>query len=334
MREQLKTTGAHKDESTRLEVETGSGISSISQIEPVSDIKQLTEENRRLRERIALLEQNQETVFRQYREEQELKPYQAELIQLQRSLEDRGKKMVIIFEGRSGTGKSNVIRSITRYMNAKRYRIVALGKPTTEEQSQWFYQKYIREFPSAGHLVLFDRSWYSRAMIEPVLNFCTDKQYQDFMESVSGFEKDLVNQGIVLIKLYFSVSREERQRRLEAQKHDPLQSWKLEEIDLEAEEHRNEFTEAKYEMLSQTHTIHAPWTIIHADNQHLARINAMKVILNSFGYQNLDKDLDRVPDPNVVVSGAYELEMMQANRLRNGLGLHQPFHELDSVLED
>ena len=139
--------------------------------------------------------------------EQQLKPYQAELIKLQRHIEETNQKMIILFEGRDAAGKGGTIRRVTRYMNEKHYRIVALGKPTEEQKSQWFYQKYIAHFPRAGEIVLFDRSWYNRAMVESVFGFCTKKEYDDFMRGVKGFERDLTRQGIILIKLYFCDKR-------------------------------------------------------------------------------------------------------------------------------
>ncbi len=282
------------------------------------DILSLIAENNRLTDKVDQLEKLHTKVVRKYQQAQALKPYQAELVKLQQCLEKRGKKMIIVFEGRGGAGKGGIIRRITQYMNAKHYRVVTLGKPTEEIRSQWFYQKYIREFPRAGEIVLFDRSWYTRAMIEPVFDFCTEQEYQDFMEGVGGFENDLVNQNTFLIKLYFSVSREEQARRFAKRQEDPLQRWKLQEVDLDAEERREEFTEVKYKMLKHTHTMHAPWTIIRSDNRHQARLNTMKVILNAAGYDQLDSELDITPDSNVVVSGAYEVERMEAHRLRTG----------------
>lgn len=295
--------------------------------ETVQDAQALIEENRHLRDEIKQLKKLNKKAARIYSQMQELKPYQAELIQLQQCLERRGKKMIVIFEGRGGSGKGGTIRRITRYMNAKHYRVVAMGKPTSEERTQWFYQKYVREFPRAGDLVLFHRSWYARPLIEHVFGFCTDREYQDFMEGVGGFEIDLVNQDIILVKLYFSVTRQERARRFEQRRDDPLQRWKLNEIDLEVEEHRDEVTEAKYEMLRNTHTVHAPWTIIRSDAKQQARLNAMKVILSAVDYERLDPDLDLTPDPEVAISGAYELETMEAERLRQGkiLGSHAAF---------
>ena len=305
-------------DSTETEMTQDSIPYDLPGIKTKQDILSLISKNNQLTEKVDQLEQLHKKVIRKYQQAQELKPYQAELVKLQQCLEKRGKKMIIVFEGRGGAGKGGIIRRVTQYMNAKHYRVISLGKPSEEVSTQWFYQKYVREFPRAGEMVLFDRSWYTRAMIEPVFGFCTKQEYQDFMEGVGGFEMDLVNQDTFLIKLYFSVSREEQARRFAQRKEDPLHHWKLNEIDLDAEERRDEFTEAKYKMLKHTHTMHAPWTIIRSDNRHQARLNTMKVILNAAGYDQLDSELDITPDSNVVVSGAYELERMEAQRLRMG----------------
>ena len=147
--------------------------------------------------------------------EVELQPYQVELLKLQRHLERHGKKMIVLFEGRDAAGKGGTIRRVTRYMNEKHYRVVALGKPTDEQRGQWYLQKYVAQFPRAGEIVLFDRSWYNRAMVEPVFGFCTDKEHEDFLRGVVGFEKDLVRQGTILVKLYFSVTKREQKRRFD-----------------------------------------------------------------------------------------------------------------------
>jgi polyphosphate kinase 2 len=256
--------------------------------------------------------------LRRYLREEELKPYQAELIKMQQYLEKTGKRMIILFEGRDASGKGGTIRRVTRYMNEKHYRVVALGKPTEHEKTQWFFQKYVRQFPRGGEVVLFDRSWYNRAMVEPVFGFCTDREYKNFMRGVGGFEKDLVRQGTVMIKLYFSVTKEEQERRFERRKHDTLRQWKLSEVDVQAQERWDDFTNVKYEMLKKTHTTHAPWKIIRSNDKHLARVNAMKVILNSVPYERLDNELDFVPNSDIVISGSRELEKMEAQRLRGG----------------
>jgi polyphosphate kinase 2 len=203
-------------------------------------------------------------------------------------------------------------------MNEKHYRVVALGKPTHEERTQWYFQRYVRQFPRGGEIVLFDRSWYNRAVVEPVFGFCREEEYQDFMRGVVGFERDLVRQGTVLVKLYFSVTRAEQARRFKRRQSDPLRQWKLSEVDLQAQERWDDFTIMKYEMLRRTHTEQAPWTIIRSDNKHLARLNAMKVILNSLEYERQDPYLDLTPDPEIVLSGERELELMNAQRLQGG----------------
>lgn len=256
--------------------------------------------------------------LRRYFREEELKPYQAELIKMQQYLEQTGKRMIILFEGRDASGKGGTIRRVTRYMNEKHYRVVALGKPTEHEKTQWFFQKYVRQFPRGGEVVLFDRSWYNRAMVEPVFGFCTDIEYKNFMRGVGGFEKDLVRQGTILVKLYFSVTKDEQKRRFERRRHDTLRQWKLSEVDVQAQERWDEFTNVKYEMLKKTHTTHSPWKIIRSNDKHQARINAMKVILNSVPYERLDPDLNYVPDPEIVLSGSRELEKMEEQRLRGG----------------
>jgi polyphosphate kinase 2 len=286
---------------------------------PPTSIAGLMAENLRLKNELEKLSPLKNSAQRKYLNSLQLKPYQAELIRMQQCLEKRGKKLIILFEGRGASGKGGAIRRITQYMNAKHYRVVAFGKPKEEERTQWFYQKYVREFPHAGEVVLFDRSWYSRALIEPVFGYCTDTEYQDFVDGVKGFEKDLTRQGIILIKFYFSVSREEQIRRYAQRREDPLQSWKLAEADLDAEEYREAVTEAKYRMLQYTHSHHNPWTIIRSDDKHLARINSIKTILNNVDYQHLDADLDLSTDKDIVVSGARELERMEAYRIRNRL---------------
>jgi len=250
--------------------------------------------------------------------EQELKPYQAELIKLQRHIEETNQKMIILFEGRDAAGKGGTIRRVTRYMNEKHYRIVALGKPTEEQKTQWFYQKYISHFPRGGEIVLFDRSWYNRAMVESVFGFCTQKEYDDFMRGVKGFEKDLTRQGIILIKLYFSVTKDEQARRFERRKTDPLRQWKLSEIDVQAQDKWDEFTDTKYNMIKQTHSHNAPWTVIRSNDKQKARLEALKVILNSINYEGRDESLDYTLNSEIVISGAREIEIMDAQRSRSG----------------
>ncbi len=261
--------------------------------------------------------QCKKAVFRR-KNEKALKPYQAELIKLQQYLEDENKKMIILFEGRDAAGKGGTIRRVTRYMNEKHYRVVALGKPTDEQRGQWFYQKYVQHFPTSGEIVLFDRSWYNRAMVEHVFGFCSQLEYENFMNGVTGFEKDLTNQGMILVKLYFSVTKSEQALRFEKRKTDPLRQWKLSEIDLQAQDKWDDFTNSKYEMIKQTHSHWAPWTIIRSDDKHRARLEVMKVILDSVDYKNRDTNLDFALDEEIVISGAREVEIMHSQRAKIG----------------
>jgi len=250
--------------------------------------------------------------------ENSLKPFQAELILLQKYLEETKRRMIIVFEGRDASGKGGTIRRVSRYMNEKHYRVVALGKPTDAQRTQWFFQRYVEQFPRGGEVVLFDRSWYNRAMVEPVFGFCTPEEYKTFIKGVVGFERDLVRQGTIIIKLYFSVTKEEQARRFERRKNDPLRQWKLSEVDLQAQERWDDFTNQKYEMLKRTHSNHAPWTVIRSNNKDAARLNAIRTILNSVPYERGSQELDFVPDHQVVISGSREVEQMEAERIRRG----------------
>jgi polyphosphate kinase 2 len=281
-------------------------------------VEDLAKGYERLLKKYTALRSEERKATKRYHRENELKPYQAELIRLQQYLEQNQKRVIVVFEGRDAAGKGGTIRRVTRYMNEKHYRVVALGKPTEHEKTQWFFQRYVAQFPRGGEIVLFDRSWYSRAMVEPVFGFCTKKEYDDFMHGVVGFEKDLVRQDTILIKLYFSVTKEEQKRRFARRKNDPLRQWKLSEVDMQAQDHWDEFTEMKYKMLRQTSTNEAPWIIIRSDNKQKARLNAIKVILNAVPYERLNPKLDYVPDPEIVVSGARELEWMESQRIQSG----------------
>ncbi|MDX2458077.1 MAG: polyphosphate kinase 2 [Gammaproteobacteria bacterium] len=277
----------------------------------VQEHEQLATENARL-------QAEKKKAIKRYRREEELKPFQAELLRVQQYLEEKQRRMIILFEGRDAAGKGGTIRRVTRYMNEKHYRVVALGKPTEEQKTQWYYQKYVSTFPRAGEIVLFDRSWYNRSMVERVFSYCTEKEYYDFMRGVVGFERDLVRQDTILVKLYFSVLKEEQARRFERRKTDPLRQWKLSEVDLQAQDRWDDFTNVKYEMLKRTHTIDAPWTVVRSNDKHHARLNAIKVILNAVPYNRLDDSLDFALDENIIVSGSRELEIMEVERVRGG----------------
>ena len=285
--------------------------SMVSLQEYMQEHEELIAENARLKS-------NNRKAVKRYRREEELKPFQAELLKVQQYLEEKQRRMIILFEGRDAAGKGGTIRRVTRYMNEKHYRVVALGKPTQEQKTQWYYQKYVSQFPRAGEIVLFDRSWYNRAMVERVFNFCSEKEYYDFMRGVVGFERDLVRQDTILVKLYFSVTKDEQARRFDRRKTDPLRQWKLSEVDVQAQDRWDDFTNVKYEMLKRTHTIDAPWTVVRSNDKHQARLNAIKVILNAVPCERHDPSLDFALDENIMVSGSRELERMEVERVRGG----------------
>jgi len=258
----------------------------------------------------------QKDIYKKYSkqmEESRLRLYQVELLKLQTHLEKYGEKMIVLVEGRDASGKGGAIRRITRYMNEKHYRIVALGKPSDFQLTQWYFQRYVEQFPHGGEIVLFDRSWYNRAMVEPVFDFCTKQQYRTFMNSVPSFEKDLVAHGINFVKIYFSVTKEEQSNRFAERENNPLKEWKLSEIDLQMQERWDEFTLMKYKMLKKTHTNLSPWTVIRSDNKPKARLNAIKVILNSVDYENRNIDLDYTLDKDIAHSGKDEITIMEAD---------------------
>jgi len=270
------------------------------------------------RRELDALKRDRKRVARKLRAESELRPWQVELLKLQRHLEAHRMRMIVLFEGRDAAGKGGTIRRVTRYMNEKHYRVVALGKPTEDQRSEWYFQRYAAQLPAGGEMVLFDRSWYNRAMVEPVFGFCTDEEYEHFMLGVTGFEKDLVRQGTVLVKLYFSVTKEEQRRRFARRHTDPLRQWKFSQIDMQAQDRWDEFTNRKYEMIKRTGTPSAPWVIIRSGDKQRARLNAMKVILNAVDYKDRNKDLDFDTDDNVVLPGTREIVLMEAERARSG----------------
>jgi polyphosphate kinase 2 len=285
---------------------------------PTQEVKRLEEENQFLKSIIgdyknvdlATLQEGIQKVY----DNAQMQEYQIELIKMQDYLEKTGKKMIILFEGRDASGKGGAIRRMTRYMNARHYKVIALGKPTDTQRGQWFFQKYIEHFPTGGETVLFDRSWYNRAMVEPVFGFCTDHQYEIFMEDVVNFEHDLVRQDIILVKLYFSVSKDEQQKRFESRRTNPLKQWKLSEVDLQAQDLWEEFSEKKYEMLKRTHSRSAPWNIVRSDDKHKARMEAIKIVLNSVDYEDRNYALNFEPSENINISVQKELARMRKKR--------------------
>ncbi|AWH93050.1 polyphosphate kinase 2 [Dietzia lutea] len=228
---------------------------------------------------------------------------QIELLKFQRWQAESGHRQVIVFEGRDAAGKGGTIKRFTEYINVRQARVVALIKPTETELHQWYFQRYVTHLPSRGELVLFDRSWYNRAGVERVMGFCTDEQYSTFMQQAPMFEKMLVESGIGLTKLWFSVTREEQKTRFAIRQLDPVRRWKLSPMDLESLGKWDEYTEAKEEMFRRTDTEWAPWTTIKSNDKKRARINAMRYFLNQFDYPEKDHQVVFEPDPRIVQRG-------------------------------
>ena len=314
-----------KDSQRKVENSTAQIRGVVKKVE--SKIKSSTPD-KRIRKILKVLnkrdkEEIVQAVLEKYYDSEELKPYQAELIKLQRHLEKTKKKMVILFDGRDASGKGGTIRRITRYMNEKKYRVVALGKPSDQQKTELHIKRYIEQFPHAGEIVLFDRSWYNRAMVEPVMGFCTAEQYRRFMKKIVTYENNFVEDGgrTILLKLYFSVTKKEQARRFKRRKNDPLRQWKLSEVDLQAQEVWDDFTEKKYILLQKTHTKKAPWYIIRSDDKHLARRETMKVILNSVRYKGRSRNLNFATDSDIVVPGNKELKVMAKQVKKYGKSL-------------
>lgn len=217
--------------------------------------------------------------------EKELKKLQLELIKLQKWVAESQSKVVIIYEGRDAAGKGGAIRRTIEHINPREFRVVALPKPTDEERGQWYFQRYVNQLPKKGEMVFFDRSWYNRAIVEPVNGFCTKKEYQTFMNQVNDFERMMVEDGIILIKFYFSISKEEQQKRFEDIKKSTLKKWKFSKVDAKAIALWDEYTSYKETMFEKTNTTNAPWTIIDADKKMPARLAAIKHVLSTIPYK-------------------------------------------------
>lgn len=306
-------------EDKKTNIEMKQIISDNTKPENIDEIQKLKSENDLMRNILGEFQEHDKDSLKdgiqKLYDAEELKQYQIELIKLQNYLENENKRMIILFEGRDASGKGGAIRRITRYMNNKHYRIVALGKPTETQKNQWFLQRYIEHFPTGGEIVLFDRSWYNRAMVEPIFGFCTQEEYEIFMEDVVNFEQDLVRQGMILIKLYFSVSKAEQKRRFDRRINDPLRQWKFSEVDMQAQDLWGEFSEKKYEMLRRTNSRSAPWHIVRSDDKHKARLEAVKIILNSVDYDGRNYALDFQPNEKVNIS--VQKELMQMRKSQN-----------------
>ncbi|OFX22509.1 MAG: polyphosphate kinase 2 [Bacteroidetes bacterium GWA2_31_9b] len=226
---------------------------------------------------------------------------QTEMIWMQRWVMETQQRLVIIFEGRDTAGKGGAILRFVRFINPRGYRVVALPKPTEVEKGQWYFQRYIKVLPDPGEIVFFDRSWYNRAVVEPVMGFCTDQQYHLFMKQVVSLEKMLVEDGTKIIKFWFSIDVKEQKHRLEERKNDPLKQWKLSTIDLLAQLKWDNYTEHKEMMFKKTGKKHCPWVVIRGNDRDKARLEAMRYVLNALDYPDKGKTGERIkPDKRIV----------------------------------
>ena len=232
--------------------------------------------------------------------EDEKRQLQIELLKLQKWSQANGRRHVILFEGRDAAGKGGTIKRFMEHLNPRGARVVALEKPTERETTQWYFQRYVEHFPAAGEIVLFDRSWYNRAGVERVMSFCSPQQYDEFIAQVPLFEQMLVNDGISLIKFWFSVSQSEQRTRFTIRMVDPVRQWKLSPTDLASLDKWGDYTYAKEDMFAKTDTDVAPWIVVKSNDKKRARLNAMRYVLSKFDYDNKNFDIVGQPDPLIV----------------------------------
>ena len=236
--------------------------------------------------------------------EHDKRSLQIELIKLQSWVKDTDQRIILVFEGRDAAGKGGTIQRFTEHLNPRGARVVALVKPTEREQSQWYLQRYVAHLPSAGELVFFDRSWYNRAGVERVMGFCSPEEYTEFLKQAPAFEKMLVNDGIHVVKFWFSVSRAEQLTRFTIRQIDPVRQWKLSPMDLASLDKWDAYTAAKEAMFRKTDTRHSPWTVVKSNDKLRARLEAMRHVLARFDYPGKDTDVVGQPDPLVVGAAA------------------------------
>ena len=233
--------------------------------------------------------------------EEDLLKLQAELVDFQQWVAKNNKRVCLIFEGRDAAGKGGAIRRFTEHLNPRSMRVIALNKPTAVEKGQWYFRRYIKVLPNPGEIVFFDRSWYNRAVVEPVMGFCTDEEYEEFMVQVNEFEHMLYEDGVYMVKFWFSISKEEQLARFNSRLQNPLKLWKFSPVDQEGQNRWDDYTYYKEQMFSKTHTTFCPWIIIKTNNKKEARLESIRYILSRFEYDGKgDSGTTLFPDPNVV----------------------------------
>jgi len=233
--------------------------------------------------------------------EDELESLQIELVKLQRWIQEQGKRLAIIFEGRDAAGKGGTIRRFIEHLNPRAMRVVALPKPTAEELGQWYFQRYMKQLPNKGEIVFFDRSWYNRGIVEPVNGFCTRQEYERFMQQVPEFEHMLVEDGVIIVKFWFSISREVQVARFESRRDNLLKQWKLSPLDGKAQDLWDSYTKYKETVFSRTHTSFSPWIIVKANDKKRARLESIRYLLSLIDYEGKDNSRTSLfPDPDIV----------------------------------
>ena len=234
--------------------------------------------------------------------EEELKLLQTEMVYLQKYVKKNNLRVALLFEGRDASGKGGSIKRFMEHLNPRSTRVVALPKPTEIERGQWFFRRYIKQLPNPGEIVFFDRSWYNRAVVEPAMGFCTDEQYDRFMVQVPEFEHMLYEDGVILIKFWFSVSKEEQKKRFDSRLDNPLKVWKYSPVDMKGQELWDTYTKYKEQMFSKTHTSFSPWIIVKTNDKKVARRESIRHVLSQFNYPEKAKSpINLYPDPNVIV---------------------------------
>jgi len=248
--------------------------------------------------------------------ERELHRLQIELLKMQKFVKKEGLRILMLFEGRDAAGKGGTIKRIIEHMNPRGTRVVALMTPDDTERTQWYFQRYIQHLPSAGEIVLFDRSWYNRAMVEPVMDFCTDEQNKRFLKDVPMLEEMLVKDGIILLKYFFSVSKAEQQRRFKSRETDLLKQYKISPVDKMAQELWDDYTVRRFQMLNETNRTLSPWMIIRSDIKKKARLNCIKHILSQIDYDGKTDSASLQTDPEIAITGIDEIRFMEDNLLK------------------
>jgi polyphosphate kinase 2 len=254
---------------------------------------------------IAIAKKNKvpiEKTLKKLRYEAELELLQSEFVNLQKWIQKNKMRVAVIFEGRDAAGKGGSIKRFKEHLNPRSHRVVALTKPTDVEMGQWYFRRYIKVLPNAGEIVFFDRSWYNRAVVEPVMGFCTPDQYKRFIHQVPEFEHLLYEDNLIIIKFWFSISQDEQKKRFDARLSNPLKRWKFSPVDMKGQEMWDDYTYYKEQMFSKTHTNFSPWIIVKTNDKKQARLESMRYVLSQFDYEGKGKsNIELLPDPNIIM---------------------------------